>query len=103
MSRPDRILKLAQAVDDLGDPRLTGRSIAQIVRFLLRKIPYTKRPHAMMGLRKKIWELSEYDMASKKSPNTASIGQSITFIKTLLNGKQPAYIRQVLSEVVRSL
>lgn len=103
MSQQVRILKLAQAVNDLGDPRMTGRSISQIIRFLLRKIPFTKRPHAMMGLRKKIWELSEYDMAAKKSPDTASIGQAITFIKTLLNGKQPAYIRQVLSEVVRSL
>jgi len=103
MSQDVRIMKLGQAVTDLGDPRLTGRSIAQIINFLLRKIPYAKRPHAIMELRKKIWELSEYDMAAKKSPDTASLGQSITFVKTLLNGKQPYYIRQVLSEIVRNL
>lgn len=103
MNQRARILKLGQSITDLGDPKLTGRSIAQIIRFLLRKIPYAKRPNAVMNLRKKVWELNEYDMASKKSPDTAAMGQSITFIKTLLNGKQPAYIRQVLSEVVRSL
>ena len=103
MNRENRILKLAQVADSLGNPVFTGKAVAEIIRFLLRKIEYSKRPNAIMQLKKKITYLNEYDMASKKSPETASLGQSITFIKTLLNGRQPSYIRSVLSEIARHL
>lgn len=103
MNRDGRILKLAQIADSLGNPAFTGRAVAEIIRFLLRKIEYSKRPNAVMQLRKKIVDLNEYDMAAKKSPQTASLGQSITFIKTLLNGRHPDYIRNVLSEIARQL
>lgn len=101
-NREYRLYKLAQ--NSLGgDITITGRHVADIVKFLLRKISYVNRYHSMLKLREKIWNLDEYDMASKKSPPTASLGQSITFIKTLLNGKDPGYIRGVLSEIVRNL
>lgn len=101
-SRERRFLKLAQ--DSLGgDVKITGQHVANIIKFLLRKISYLKRYEATMKLRQKIWSLDEYQMASKKSPPTASLGQSITFIKTLLNGKDPGYIRSVLAEIVRNL
>lgn len=101
-SRERRLLKLAQ--DSLGgDVKITGQHVANIIKFLLRKISYLKRYEATMKLRQKIWSLDEYQMASKKSPPTASLGQSITFIKTLLNGKDPGYIRSVLAEIVRNL
>lgn len=101
-NREYRLYKLAQ--NSLGgDITITGRHVADIVKFLLRKISYVNRYHSMLKLREKIWNLDEYQMASKKSPPTASLGQSITFIKTLLNGKDPGYIRGVLSEIVRNL
>jgi hypothetical protein len=95
--------KLAQAATDLGDPTFAGRAISEIVKFLMRKIPYERRPHSMMSMRQKILELDEYEMASKKSPVTASMGQSITLIKTLLNGKEPAYIRKTLEHIIGNL
>lgn len=103
MSREQRLLKLGQLMVDHGEIGATGRGIAEVIKFLMRKVPYEKRPHSIMSLKKKVWDLDEYDMASKKSPPTASMGQAITFIKTLLNGKSPGYIRSVLSVVVRNL
>ena len=103
MSREKRIYKLGQMALSSSDINITGRGIAEVIKFLMRKIPYEKRPHSIMSLRQKIWNLNEYDMASKKSPNTAAMGQSITFIKTLLNGRAPGFIRNVLSVVVQGL
>lgn len=101
-SREYRLYKLAQ--DSLsGDVAVAGRHIANIVKFLLGRISYVNRYQSMLKLREKIWNLDEYDIASKKSPPTASLGQSITFIKTLLNGKDPGYIRSILSEIVKNL
>lgn len=86
-----------------NDVNVTGRGIAEVVKFLMRKMPYEKRLHAIMSLRQKNWNLNEYDMASKKSPDTAAMGQSLTFIKTLLNGKPPGFIRNVLSVIIQGL
>jgi hypothetical protein len=97
------LTKLGQAATDLGDPSFSGKAISEIIKFLLRKIPYEQRPHRMMGMRQKILELNEYDMANKKSPDTASMGQSLTLIKTLLNGKDPQYIRRTLEHIVGNL
>jgi len=97
------LTKLAQAATDLGDPAFAGRAISEIVKFLMRKIPYEQRPHRVLSMRQKILELDEYDMANKKSPETASMGQSITLIKTLLNGKDPMYIRKTLENIVGNL
>lgn len=103
MSRNVRIYKLAQSTIHSDDIEITGKGLAEIVRFLFRKIPFEKRPHSIISLKKKITELDPNEMASKKSPDTASIGQSITFIKTVLNGQNPGYIRGVLYSLIRNL
>lgn len=97
------LTKLGQAASDLGDPEFAGKSIAEIVKFLMRKISFEKRPSSMMSMRQKILQLNEYDMSTKKSPATASMGQSLTLIKTLLNGKDSNYIRATLEQIVRNL
>jgi len=97
------LVKLGQAASDLGDPEFAGRAISDILKFLMRKIPYEQRPHNFMSMRQKILDLDEHDMASKNSPVTASMGQSLTMIKTLLNGKDPGYIRKTLEQIVRHL
>ncbi len=97
------LTKVAQVAADLGDPAFAGRAIAEIIKFLMRKIPYEQRPSRVIAMRPKILGMDEYEMASKKSPATASMGQSITLIKTLLNGKDPAYIRKTLENIVGNL
>lgn len=97
----NRMYKIAQLTID--SPQTAGKSIAAIIRFLLRKIEFAKRFYSVQNLKEKIIHLDEYEMANKRSPATASLGQAITFIKTILNGKPPFYIRSVLNEVIRNL
>jgi len=98
-----RMFKLAAAVIQMGEPEAAGKGVADIVKFLLQRISLERRNTSMFKLRKKIWELNEQEIASKKTPSSASLGQSITFIKTILNGHDPAYIRKVLTHIVRNL
>jgi hypothetical protein len=96
----ERMHKVAAAMED---PSLAGRGLAAIITFLLRRIEPTKRVHALWNLKRKIYMMDEFEMASKRTPATASLGQSITFIKTLLNGRPPYYIRSVLNNIVGNL
>jgi hypothetical protein len=65
VSREKRIYKLGQMALSSSDINITGRGIAEVIKFLMRKIPYEKRPHSIMSLRQKIWNLNEYDMANR--------------------------------------
>lgn len=98
-----RFYKLAATIIQMGTPAEAGKGIADIVKFLMQRISPGKRPTSLAKLRQKIWNLNEVDIAAKKTPATASLGQSLTFIKTILNGHNPAYIRQVLTHIVQNL
>ena|SRR3990167_5266349 len=99
----ERIYKLATSILELGDPKTAGKTIADIVRFLLKRISNENRAKALINLRNKIWKLNAYEISSKKNPATASLGQSITFIKTILIGHDPIYVRSVINNIVRNL
>lgn len=98
-----RMVKMAQSVIQMGDPVEAGKGIAAIMRFLLTRISLASRPNAISGLRDKIHKLDPHQISSKKLPASASIGQSLTFLKTILMGHDPMYIKRVLEEVSRSL
>ena len=98
-----RMEVLAATALEMGDPGVAGRNISDIIRFIISRISPDKRNDAIINLRNKIWALDAYDIASKKTPPTASLGQSLTFIKTILIGHDPIYIRRVLEEITRSL
>lgn len=87
----------------MGDSQIAGKGIAEIVKFLMRRIPYDQRISRLIKLREKINSLNEMEMASKDMPPTSAIGQSISFVKTVLNGHNPKYIRDVLKSVVNNL
>ncbi len=103
MNRPERMYKIAASTIDLGSPESAGRGIAAIVKFLLKRIDPLSRPKSVFNLRNKIWNLNENEIASKKSPASASLGQSLTFIRTILNGHNASYIRKILTEIVKNL
>lgn len=102
-TRKQLLFKMAVRAIDMGDPKRAGKGIADIVHFLLGRIDPLKRPAAIHKLRLKIWNLNESEIASKKTPGSASLGQAITFIKTILIGHDPTYIRNVLSHIYRYL
>lgn len=99
----NRMYKLAEATIDLGNPIQAGKGIAEIIKFLLKRIDVQNRPKSQYRLKEKIWNLNEFQMSAKKSPASASLGQSISFVKNILNGHSASYIREILKETVRNL
>ena len=61
------------------------------------------RAKSINNLKNKIYYINEYQLAAKKIPASAAIGQSILMLKHLLLEQDPAYIRDVLNHVVRFL
>jgi transcription termination factor NusB len=94
--------KSASAID-LGNAEAAGAYLANLVKFLLRRISNDRRPHAIDSMKKKIYYINEYNIAAKKTPPSSSMGQAITLIKTILLEHHPEYIRNVLNSIVRNL
>lgn len=94
--------KSASAID-LGNANAAGAYLANLVKFLLRRISNERRPHAIDSMKKKIYYINEYNIAAKKTPPSSSMGQAITLIKTILLEHHPEYIRNVLNAIVRNL
>lgn len=97
------MIKLAALTLDMGSPENAGVGIANIIKFLLQRISLENRNKSTINLRNKILNLDPIEISSKKTPATASLGQSITFIKTVLQGHSAAYISAVLKEVAKNL
>ncbi len=57
----------------------------------------------MKNLKNKIYYINEYELAGKKMPAASAMGQSILISKHLLFEQNPAFIRQVLNNIVRNL
>jgi hypothetical protein len=95
--------KLAQALLDLGDPVTVGQEIAGVIGFIFRSVPAEDRLQALEALQLKLAQLNVSDIASKSAPPSAAIGQSITFVKTVLNGLPYNYIKTVLNSATRTL
>lgn len=91
------------AVSELGDPRLVGKYLADIIRFTLTRIDPSKRPNSIMRLKNKIYHLNENQLSMKDLPPSSALGQSITFVKHVLFNHNAKYIRDVLNNIVRNL
>jgi len=96
------LVKTAEPVN-LGDPKIAARYLSDFIKFLLRRISPESRTRSMQNLATKIQNLNELDIASKKTPVSASIGQSITLVKNVLTNQNPQYIREVLKEIANHL
>lgn len=103
MRSEERLEKYAAAVIQMGDPISAGKALADIVKFLVSRISFENRHKALQNLKGKITALNEREIASKKMPASASLGQSIVFIKTVLNGHNSQYVREILNEIARHL
>jgi hypothetical protein len=97
------MFKLAAATIEMGSPESAGKGIADIVKFLLTRISPEKRPQVYKSMRDKIRKLNPTEIASKKTPASSSMGQSITFIKTILIGHDSRYIKNVLDNIINHL
>lgn len=97
------LMQKAASAINLGDAEVAGRYLADLVRFITRRISPLKRQESINNLKKKIYYLNEYQIASKRSPASASLGQAITLLKTILLEHSPEYTRKVLNSIVRHL
>jgi len=97
-----KLIKSA-AISELGDASLVGRYLADIIRFTLNRIPQERRQKAFNNLKNKFMMLDENDIAAKKLPPFAAMGQSITFVKHILFNQDAHYVREVLDAIVRAL
>jgi len=91
------------ALAELGDPAIVGKYLADIVKFTLTRISPEKRPGAINSVKQKLYALNDRELSDKKMPASASMGQSITFVKTVLFNHDPSYIRAVLNNLVKNL
>lgn len=91
------------AVSELGDPVHVGKYLSDIVKFTIGRMHGSKKQKAIDNLRRRFYSMNANEIASKKLPPTAGIGQSITFVKHVLFNQHPHYIRQVLNNLVRNL
>lgn len=98
-----KAMEKAASSIDLGDPQYAGKYLADVLKFLMRRISQERRTKSLENLRKKIYYLNEYEIASKKVPPSSAIGQSITLLKHILLEHNPEYIRNVLNSIVRNL
>jgi hypothetical protein len=96
-------LEKAASAINLGDPDTAGQYLAQLLKFVLRRISPERRGKSIENLKRKVYYINEYDLAAKRSPASASIGNSITLLKTLLLEHKPEYIRATLNSVVKYL
>ncbi len=100
----DRMMKIAQLQTlPMGNPAAAANNIVPIVRFLMQRVPPEQHQKFMEKLRQKIWNLSELQISGKRVSSGSAIGQSITFIKNVLMGHNPAYIREILKHVATKL
>lgn len=87
-------------VSELGDSRAVGAYLANIVNFILNRVPVEKRFQAKESLKRKFSMMSDNEIASKHLPDSAAIAQSITFVKHVLFNHDASYIREVLNSLI---
>jgi hypothetical protein len=97
-----RALKLASKLE-LGNPDVAGKSLAEISKFLLKRIPEHKRPDAIRKMIIKLRIMNAEEIADKDMKDYSSMGQSLSFIKNVLAGNDKDYIRRVLDAIIRNM
>ena len=98
----EAFIKNASAID-LGNPEYAGKYLSEIIKFVMQRISIENRLKSMLSLKHKILNINENEIASKDIPNSAAMGQAITFVKHVLINHNPVYIRQVLNNIAKNL
>ena len=99
----DKKITKNAAVAELGDAEHVGKYLSDIVKFTISKMQQEKRLNALQKLKQKFYSMNENEIASKNLPESAAVGQSITFVKHVLFNHNSKYIRDVLNSLVRNL
>jgi hypothetical protein len=88
---------------EMVSPEQAGLYISNIIKFTLNKINATSHPKALRSIMRKIYVLNENVLAAKRTPPSSSIGQSIAYVKNVLSGNNPQFIRATINNIVKYL
>jgi hypothetical protein len=81
----NRFEKFSQVAINVGrNPNEVGKTLANIIKVVLARVPQD-RTRVYNIMKEKIHNLNVAEIANTKMPGTATYGQAITLIKTLLN------------------
>lgn len=91
------------AVSELGSASQIGKYLSDIVKFIIARMPIEKRQSALQKIKNKFYQMPAEEISSKNLPDSAAIGQSITFVKHVLFNHDTNYIKEVLENLVKNL
>jgi hypothetical protein len=97
-------LSKREIIKEAQDPaKRTAESLFKIIQFLFYRVPPKNKLRYLSRIRGKIVKIPPGQLAIKKTPPSAAIGQSIAISKNLLSGLNPTFVAKVLEELVRLL
>lgn len=91
------------AITELGNAEQVGQYLANIITFILRRISVENRGKSIQNLKNKLTLLNVNEIASKKMPASAALGQSITLVKHMLFSHDSSYVKKVIQNIVKNL
>jgi hypothetical protein len=102
-SYSNKLIKYAGNAINMGNPEIAGKRLADIIKFMLNRIKPESRYKVYLKMKEKVLKLNPDEISNKKTPATSSMGQAITFLKTVLIGNQSAYVKEILLNVAKNL
>jgi len=99
----DKDLIKSAALTELGNPVEVGQYLANIIKFILKRISLENRPKSINNLKNKLYYLNVNEIASKKMPASAALGQSITLVKHILFNHDANYVKTVIHNIIKNL
>ena len=92
-----------EAQEIFQSPVYVAEQIRDIIRVMVGRMSPEAQLRAYPNIANRINQLNIVDMSNKKSPGGASMGVSISIVKNILNGRDPYFIRLVISELEKGL
>ena len=92
-------------VDINGSSFTNSKELAKViivfVNTLLNRVKPQSKQLFKRRIKNKFYNINLFELAGKKLPPTATIGNAITIVKQLLMGQDPVFINEVMGLVIR--
>lgn len=85
------------------DPEATAQSIVSIIHTLSTYLQPESQSSFRDSVRLKLSEINTTEIAAKKMPSGARIGQAITLVKSFLNGQDETFVAETVRRVIGKL
>lgn len=85
------------------NPKYVAEQIRDIIGVMVGRMSPEAQMRAYPNIANRIRNLNTVEISNKKSPGGAAIGISISLIKNILNGRDPAFVNLVLNELATTI